>query len=157
MPTQQITDDNVAFLVAEKAYNVARTALETQGSTGLLEWVHIPATKKLMLTNAARAAINGQPVWDVWAISCGSVPDDATHVLWRSKERLLKLLPTVFHEVGAAIAAVSPELSTASTSPADPLNDVVDYAGDEDEDEDEDEEVDEEAVAAATDSIIDTE
>ena len=79
------TTDKLALHVAEQACEVVRTARNAQGAQDLPSWDQVPDLKQLYLTNAARASLDGSEVWDVWSLSCGEKPDDATQVLWKSR------------------------------------------------------------------------
>ena len=98
------TDDALAVLVAKQSYGIVKTSRQSDGATDLPEWEHIPGLKQTYLTNAARAALNGSEVWDIWAISCGETPNDATPVLWRQKPDALQLLPRVYEAFGKAVS-----------------------------------------------------
>ena len=95
--------DHRALHVAEQAYEVVRTARNAQGAQDLPSWDQVPDLKQLYLTNAARASLDGSEVWDVWSLSCGEKPDDATQVLWKSRRGLLQLLPKTFVSFGRAV------------------------------------------------------
>tara|TARA_R110000851_G_scaffold126371_5_gene257752 strand:+ start:9313 stop:9750 length:438 start_codon:yes stop_codon:yes gene_type:complete len=97
------TTDKLALHVAEQAYEVVRTARNAQGAQDLPSWDQVPDLKQLYLTNAARASLDGSEVWDVWSLSCGEKPDDATQVLWKSRRGLLQLLPKTFVSFGRAV------------------------------------------------------
>ena len=97
------TTDKLALHVAEQAYEVVRTARNAQGAQDLPSWDQVPDLKQLYLTNAARASLDGSEVWDVWSLSCGEKPDDATQVLWKSRPPLLQLLPKTFVSFGRAV------------------------------------------------------
>jgi hypothetical protein len=103
MSTPQTTD-TLALNVAERAYEVARAARNAQGAQDLPSWSQVPDLKKLYLTNAARAALDGKEVWDVWSLSCGKEPDDATQVLWKGRPPLLQFLPKLFLHFGRAVS-----------------------------------------------------
>lgn len=98
------TKDAVAAQVAEQAYQIVRVCRLSDGATDLPEWSQIPGPKKTFLTTAARAALEGQEVWDVWALSCGEEPTEATATLWRQKPAVLQLLPKVYEGFGKAVA-----------------------------------------------------
>ena len=120
------TSDTFAVVLAEKAYSIAKTAREAQGASDLPTWSQVPDVKKIALTNAARAAYDGADVWDVWAISCGAEPDDATAVLWRQKPQVLKLLPEIFWAFGQSLRA----LNGLPQAPAvDTTTDILDDDG----------------------------
>jgi hypothetical protein len=128
------TDDQVAPLVAEQAYHIVRVCRLSDGATDLPEWDQIPEPKKSFLTKAARAALGGAEVWEVWAHSCGEAPTDATAMLWRQKPPVLQLLPKVYEGFGKAVA-----LHTTGAVPAPPrdlLDDEVPSFDLEDEGED---------------------
>ena len=97
------TTDKLALLVAEQAYEVVRTARNAQGAQDLPSWDQVPDLKQLYLTNAARASLDGSDVWDVWSLSCGTEPEDATQLLWKSRPPLLQLLPKTFVCFGRAV------------------------------------------------------
>ncbi len=97
------TTDKLALLVAEQAYEIVKTARNAQGAQDLPSWHQIPDLKQLYLTNAARAALDGSEVWNVWSLSCGTEPDDATEVLWKSRPPMLQLLPKTFVSFGRAV------------------------------------------------------
>ena len=101
-----IAQDETALKVAAHAYSVARACREAQGASDLPEWNHIPDLKKTYLSNAARCGLNGGAVWEVWSYSVGATPDEATPTLWREKEPVLRLIPTVFHAVTQAVATM---------------------------------------------------
>jgi hypothetical protein len=116
------TADPVAAQVAEQAYQIVRICRESEGATNLPEWSQIPGVKQTFLTNAARGALEGKEVWDVWALSCGEEPTEATAPLWRQKPSVLQLLPKVYESLGKAVA-----LHTTGKIPAhsDLLEDAV--------------------------------
>lgn len=97
------TTDKLALFVAEQAYEVVKTIRESQGSQDLPSWSQVPDLKQLYLTNAARASLDGSEVWDVWSLSCGTEPDDATQLLWKSRPPLLQLLPKTFVSFGRSV------------------------------------------------------
>ena len=98
------TTDQLALFVAEQAYGVVRAARIAQGAQDLPSWDQVPDLKQIYLTNSARAALDGAEVWDVWSLSCGSEPDDATQTLWKTRPPLLRLLPATFVNFGRAVA-----------------------------------------------------
>lgn len=98
------TTDKLALFVAEQAYEVVRTIRESQGAQDLPSWGQVPDLKQLYLANAARASLEGSEVWDVWSLSCGTEPDDATQLLWKSRPPLLQLLPKTFVGFGRSVA-----------------------------------------------------
>ena len=98
------SEDKLASLVAAQAYNIVRISRVSDGATELPEWGSIPELKKSFLIRAARAALDGSEVWDVWAYSCGEEPTDATAMLWRQKPAVLQLLPKVYESFGKAVA-----------------------------------------------------
>ena len=114
--------DTTAITVAEQAYEIVRIARIAQGAQDLPTWADVSAQKKIALTDAARAALDGRDVWDVWCLSCGEQPNDATQVLWRQRPPLLQLLPRAYTAFGRAVASLLPEVSTPVT---DILNDEI--------------------------------
>lgn len=98
------TTDTVAAQVAEQAYQIVRVCRLSDGASDLPEWAQIPGIKQAFLTNAARAALDGKEVWEVWAFSCGEEPTEATATLWRQKPPVLQLLPKVYEGFGKAVA-----------------------------------------------------
>lgn len=125
MDTSTLTIDTTALLVAEQAYNAARAARDASGHKDLPEWKEVGDGKKIALSNAARAAIDGRPVWDVWSLSVGETPSDATQVLWRQKAAPLQLIPRVFAAVGDAIRAVQGSGADVSAGEPSILEDVA--------------------------------
>lgn len=109
--------------LAIHAYTFARLVRLSQGASDLPEWDLIPSHKQLHFTNAAKAALRGAPVWDVWALSVGEVPNDAHSTLWRQKQPVYQLIPSAIHAFGEAIRGLVPSPVPAPES-VPPLEDT---------------------------------
>lgn len=146
------TSDAQATIVAEQAFNVARVARQAHGHTDLPEWHLLPPLKQSYFVKATRAALDGRPVWEVWAFSCGALPDDATKDLWLKKHTSLQFLPTVFYEFARAVnnaEPVAPNILSDEVDevPADTPSDLPPEPGPVEEALDEEIEEIEEAIA----------
>jgi hypothetical protein len=145
------TTDKLALLVAEQAYEIVKTTRNAQGAQDLPSWQQVPDLKQLYLTNAARAALDGSEVWDVWSLSCGTEPDDATQLLWKSRPPMLQLLPKTFVSFGRAVVfarnvdvedleVVDEEVPTEEVEEEVPTEEVEEEVDDLEEDPKEEEE-----------------